>query len=281
MTTLDPRNVLARPDLAEQALEGVLRAERFVAPAAAQCSAPVASVRRAPQGDAEQADQLIFGEAFDVLEERDGYAWGRARRDGYVGWVDLEALSSPVLTPTHRLSAIRAYAFPEPDAKASPTALLSLNALVTVEERSDGFLRCARLGWVPSVHLTGLDAFEIDPVAVAERFLGAPYQWGGRESLGLDCSGLIQQALYACGRACPRDSDQQAAEGSAVDPAALRRGDLVAWTGHIGLMTDETTLIHANMLDMAVAREPLARAVERLKAAGRGEPTGYRRLAAA
>ncbi len=109
-------------------------------------------------------------------------------------------------------------------------------------------------------------------------FLGAPYLWGGRDSLGLDCSGLVQQALYAVGAACPRDTDQQALLGESVPRSELARGDLVFWRGHVGMMLDETRLIHANAHHMAVAIEPLSAAVARIAGKGGGEPTAMRRL---
>lgn len=275
MTDFDPRTTLARTDLAEQALEGVLRAQAFRPVEPWQCQAPAAPVRKAPDAKAVQLDQVVFGEAFDVLDRKDGWLWGRARRDGYVGWVEQAAFAEPVLSPTHRVSAIRTYAFAEPDYKSPPLALLTLNALATVERTENGFAKVARTGWIAEPHLAALDAFEHDPVAVAERYLGAPYQWGGRESLGLDCSALVQQALYACGRGCPRDADMQAAQtGEAIDRTqGLRRGDLVFWGGHVGLMVDEDRIIHANVHHMAVTVEPLADAVAR-----NHEPTGYRRL---
>jgi cell wall-associated NlpC family hydrolase len=275
VTGFDPRTTLARADLAEQALEGLLRARTFRAVEPWQCAAPSAAVRKAPEAEAEQLDQVVFGEAFDVLDRKDGWLWGRARRDGYVGWVEAAAFARPVLTPTHRVSAIRTYAYAGPGYKTAPLALLTLNALVTVERAENGFAKVARTGWIADAHLAALDAFERDPVAVAERYLGAPYQWGGRESLGLDCSALVQQALYACGRGCPRDADMQAAEtGQAIDRAqGLRRGDLVFWDGHVGLMVDKDRILHANTHHMAVAVEPLADAVAR-----NHEPTGYRRL---
>lgn len=268
---------LARPDLAEQALEGVLRADAYRAPVIMQCTAPATAVRTQPGPKGAQEDQLIFGELFDVLETADGWAWGRARRDGYVGHVALEALSPSVLTPTHRVSAIRTYAYAEPDFRAGPAALLSLNALVTEEGRDGRFVRAGRLGWIAEQHLSNFVDFDRDPVAVAERFLGAPYQWGGRESLGLDCSGLVQQALYACGRGCPRDADQQAEALGAVVDGPARRGDLVFWKGHVGWMVDEARVLHANSSGMAVAVEPLAEVAQRQQASG-GGPAQFRRL---
>ena len=279
----DARLTLARPDLASSALEGVVRAAAYRTPTAMQCSAPVAAIRKAADASAEQLDQLLFGETFEVLDEAGGFAFGQAGRDGYVGYVDMEALSAPVVVPTHRVSALRSYAFSEASLKTPPLALLSMNALVTVEAVEGRYARLARSGWITTDHLKPIGAaFEIDPATVAERFLGAPYLWGGRESLGLDCSGLVQQALYACGLACPRDSDQQQALGAPLDIGAdlksLARNDLVFWRGHVGIMLDETRLLHANGHHMATAVEPLSEAVARIEAAGSAKPTAFRRL---
>lgn len=279
LPTPDPRLTLARPDLADAALEGVVAAGRFVPCAAMQASAPVLAVRRAPEADAEQVSQLLFGEGFRVAEEREGWAWGQCERDGYVGYVLMEGLSAPVLRPTHRVAALRTYAFAEPSLKSAAVGLVSLNALVTVEAEEGRWRRVARLGWIASEHLApvGRD-LETDPAGVALRFLGAPYLWGGRESLGLDCSGLIQQAFNACGLACPRDSDMQAALGVAITRPELRRNDLVFWKGHVGIMLDEVRLLHANGFHVATAVEPLDEAIARIEAAGAGAPTGFRRV---
>lgn len=274
----DPRVTALQGPMASLALQGRMAAKTYRAPIPMQVSAAVVPIRAAPVGDAEQWDQMIFGETFDLLDEVDGFGWGQAHRDGYVGYVDLAALSAPVLAPTHRISALRTYGFSEPSIKSAPLGLYSLNTLVTVEAREGRFVRTARAGWFVESQLSPIGQFETDPVSVAERFLGAPYQWGGRESLGLDCSGLVQQAFYACGLTCPRDTDMQAAQiGAAIDGSELRRGDLVFWKGHVGLMQDGTTLLHANAHHMAVQSEPLDGAILRIEAAGSGRPTAFRR----
>jgi cell wall-associated NlpC family hydrolase len=155
---------------------------------------------------------------------------------------------------------------------------LSLNALVEVVEEAGSLALAADFGWVPVRHLTPVGVFASDPAAVAERFAGAPYLWGGRDSLGLDCSGLVQQSLYACGLACPRDSDQQAGLGRDAPRSALARGDLVFWRGHVGMMLDAERLIHANGHHMMVAVEPLALAVSRIEAEEGLRPVAFRRL---
>lgn len=274
----DLRLTLARPALAAAGLEGVAPAARYAPTQPRTCRVAAAAIRTAPSPGAEQADQLLLGEIFDVLEAADGFVWGQARRDGYVGYVALDALGEPT-APTHRVAALRTYAFERPSIKAPALGPFSLNALVSAVEVEGRFVRDAGGAWFVDRHLApvGLD-FALDPAAVAEQHLGTPYLWGGRESLGLDCSGLVMQALLACGRACPRDTDQQeAAFAQDADADALRRGDLVFWKGHVAMMLDADHIIHANAHHMAVATEPLNTAIARIEAAGSGEPTSYRR----
>ncbi|MBA3812401.1 MAG: C40 family peptidase [Caulobacteraceae bacterium] len=273
----DPRLTLARPGLATASLQGVLRADRFAEASPMQLVAPMAPLRAAADPAAEQLDQLLAGELFDVLEIEGAFAWGQARRDGYVGFVEAEALSGDQLAPTHWVTAPTTFAFAEASIRSPAFGPLSLNALVTVAEQRGPLARAVRVGWIPAAHLAPVGWNFTDAAAVAERFLGAPYLWGGRSGLGLDCSGLLQQALYARGQACPRDADQQAALGEPVAPGEARRGDLVFWRGHAGILLDQTRLLHANAHHMAVAIEPLSEAVARIAAAGVGEPTAFRR----
>jgi cell wall-associated NlpC family hydrolase len=268
----DSRLILARPDLADAALQGEVEAERFDKTTAFHCAAGATAIRRAPEPAAEQVDQLLFGETFRVIETGRGWGWGQAGRDGYVGHVLLADLQPGAILATHRVSALRAYAFSRPDIKSRPLALLSLGALVAADGQEGAFVKAEGAGWIPALQLKPIGEIETDPAAVAQRFLGAPYQWGGRESLGLDCSGLIQQALNACGRWCPRDSDQQRALGRPVDLAEVDRGDLVFWKGHVGMMLDAARMIHANAFHMQVEVEPLAETIARI-----GEPVALRR----
>lgn len=271
----DPRLTLARDGIAARSLEGIVPADRYVDTTLRQTRVPAAALRRSPAPDAEQLDQLLFGELFEVLDEAGGWAFGQAKRDGYVGYVAVDALGALGAAATHTVRALRTYGFSAPSIKAAPVGLYSLNALVAEEGREGRFVKTSG-GWFVEEHLAQVGEDAADYVAVAERFVGAPYQWGGRESLGLDCSGLVQQALYAGGRDCPRDSDQQAALGAPVE--ALRRGDLVFWRGHVAMMTSATDIIHANAFHMQVVIEPLAEAAARIISRGGGEPTGYRRI---
>ena len=275
--SFDPRVTPLRDGIAARSLEGVLPAEVYLDPRPMRCAVPAAAVRRAPDATSEQMEQLLFGEAFEAVEEEGAFVWGQARRDGYVGFVEATALAPAGEAPTHRISAIRTYAFAEPSIKSQARGPYSLNALVRVEAAEGRLARVAGAGWMAAGHLSPIGVFETDPAAVAELYLGAPYLWGGRESLGLDCSGLVQQALLACGLACPRDADMQQDLGREIARGEFGRGDLVFWKGHVALGLDAQRIIHANAHHMAVAVEPLDAAIERIRVAG-SEPTAFRRL---
>lgn len=275
----DARLTLKLDDRADARLEGLVAAAAFVETGAFRVVAPAAAVRRAPDPAAEQLSQVLHGEEVDVLDWTRDFAFTQARRDGYVGYVHRHALAPRGAAPTHRVSVLRTYGFSGPSIKTAPVGLYSLNVLVVAGEAQGKLVDCGLSGFIPARHLSPIGRFSTDPALVAEQFVGAPYQWGGCESLGLDCSGLVQQALRACGHSCPRDSDQQMALGAPIDDRAdLARNDLVFWKGHVGLMLDGERLIHANAHHMAVAIEPLDGAIERIKAAGGGPPTALRRL---
>jgi cell wall-associated NlpC family hydrolase len=274
----DPRITPWRDGIAARSLEGVLEAEVYLDPKAMGCMAAATGIRAAADANSEQVDQLLFGERFEVLEEEGAWVFGQAARDGYVGFVEAAALAPAGPRPTHRVSALRTYAFAEASIKSRAGGPYSINSLVTVEAVEGKLAKVTGAGWMTAAHLSPIGEFEDDWAAVAERFLGAPYLWGGRESLGLDCSGLIQQALFACGRACPRDTDQQEALGLPIEAKDFGRGDLVFWKGHVAMGVGEGRIVHANGHHMATAIEPLAEAIVRIDAAGSGQPTGYRRV---
>lgn len=277
--TADPRVTPLRDGVAARSLEGVLPAEAYLDPKPRVCAVPATGLHAAPEAASEQHDQLLFGERFDVLEEEaSGWVWGQARRDGYVGFVLACDLAAPGPEPTHRVAALRTYAFEGPSIKSRALGAYSLNALVAVEAEEGRLSRINGCGWVTTEHLAPVGVFEHDVAEVAERHLGAPYLWGGRHSIGLDCSGLVQQALFACGRACPRDTDQQSALGEPIGRQAFGRGDLVFWKGHVAIGLDAQRIVHANGHHMMVAIEPLEAAIARIDAAGYGQPTAYRRI---
>ena len=280
---LDPNLNPFRPELAAMKLKDSVNAARYVEPIEYQVTSGVASLRKTGTEDGEQLSQALHGDIIDIYEEVDGFGWGQMRSDGYVGWFDMAALSSPILEVTRKVSTLRTYAFSSPSAKAPPHYLLSLGAHVCETGKAEnGFVYCARAGWVYDAHLSALDIYAPDAVAIAEQFMEAPYQWGGVESLGLDCSGLVQTAYKAAGIAMPRDSYMQRDVGHEVklgaDFTGLKRGDIICWRGHVALMSSETHMIHANGFHMKVICESLAQAAHRINAQY-GDVLSVRRLA--
>jgi cell wall-associated NlpC family hydrolase len=279
--TYDPRITPARPDLAAAHLKGEVAAARFVEGTELEVVAAQAPVRGSPAPDVAIDTEALKGELVTVYEaDGEGWCWGQLRSDGYVGWLPANALREPGLPPTHRVAALRSLVLSGRSIKAPPVEALSFGCRVAATRQEGDWMMLASGGYMPAGHLAAIETKEPDFVAVAERFIGVPYLWGGKTSLGLDCSGLVQVALTACGIACPRDSDlQERALATATAPdhlADLRRGDLLFWNGHVAILRDEQTLLHANAFHMAVALEPVAEAVRRIAAAG-NRITGVRR----
>lgn len=278
---LDPRLNAFRDDLAADALKGQVEAPRFVSGRPAHVTVPVTALRRRPEADGPRDTELLRGESVSVFDEADGFAWVQSQRDAYVGYVSLEALGTGTPAPTHRVSALRSFIYGEADLKSPMNNWVSLNSLLVVSGTQGRFSALAGGGYVFSDHLLAMDVFAPDYVSIAEQFLETPYLWGGRSSLGLDCSGLVQCALEATGIPCPRDTDmQEAALGSTMpDSEPLQRGDLLFWKGHVGIMADGATLLHANATHMKTVEEAVEPAIARI-AQTDGPVTSVKRLPA-
>ena len=262
MNNLDPRLNAFRPDLADAALKDKIAAEVYAEGRPARVATGRAPLMTRPATDSRMASELLFGETVTVFEVRDGWAWLQSHEDGYVGYARADRLGDDAGAPTQRISALRTFLYTEPDLKSPVLDVLSMNSPLCEQGRVNGFTNLASGGWVWTAHAAMLDEYEADHAAVALRFQGTPYLWGGRSSIGLDCSGLVQMALARCGKPAPRDSDMQAALGAAVtfsgDEAALNHGDLVFWPGHVGIWLEGGDFVHANATDMMVARGPFA-----------------------
>ena len=269
----DPRLTPARPEVAAKYLEGKVKAARFVEGETCEVMDAIAPVRRAPASDAEQLTQALKGERVTIYDRNgEGWAWGQLGSDGYVGWLPESTLKKQLSTPTHKVTALTTLAFPGPSIKLPPAAWLPMGARVSIA-REDGAFAVTQEGHhLPRPHLGSLDARALDFVAVAERFIGVPYLWGGKSAFGIDCSGLVQVSLTSAGTGCPRDSDMQC-DGlgrslSASESKYLQRGDLIFWKGHVAIARDPNTIVHANAHHMATVVENTRDAIARIKAGG-------------
>jgi cell wall-associated NlpC family hydrolase len=277
---LDRRLHVVRADLADIRLEGRVAADRFVTGTPATIGVPLADLRPAPDAARGIDTQLLFGEPVSVFEWRDGWAWVQAEEDGYVGYLPEEQLA-PVMQATHWISVPRSFVYPQAELRKVPLHVLSMGSRVTVtgeaETRGTRYLLLAGGGAIIARHAIPMgEVLAADYVTIASEFLHTPYLWGGRSGFGIDCSGLVQLAMMMAGQKAPRDSDMQGQFGTAIERHELVRGDLVFWKGHVGIMEDAETLLHANGHTMTVARENLGSAIERIGWLYE-QPTGYRR----
>lgn len=234
---------------------------------------PLVDLLNQPNGA--RTSQLLFGESFAVEKVEGAHSFGRTIC-GYVGWLPSAALVAG-REASHKVSALATYVYAMPDMKSEARIRLPFMAQVKAQKTEGEFTHTPE-GYIFTQHLS--TDIAPDFVSQAERFIGIPYLWGGRSSLGIDCSGLAQIALLSAGVVAPRDSGPQAESIGQPLPqdAPLRRGDLVFWKGHVGLMQDAETLLHATAFSMSVMAEPLASTVARVQAQGYGGITAIRRV---
>jgi Bacterial dipeptidyl-peptidase Sh3 domain/NlpC/P60 family len=273
---LDKRLHACRDDLADARLRNAVVAEAYVEGEDLRCIAPLAALHKSPAPNAMQLTQVLMGETVRVFERKVGWAWVQLLKDGYVGYVREDRLASSMGDITHHVTTPLAHLFAKADLKSTPAINVPMNAGFSVVNGSGDYLQVGPGQFVYAQHCAPLATS--DYVSVAELFVRAPYLWGGKSAMGVDCSGLVQVSMQACGLDCPRDSDmQETALGIDMTDQKLRRGDLVFWKGHVGMMQDAKTLLHANAHHLMVVSEPLAQAVARISAKG-SEITSIKRL---
>ena len=282
MSKPDARTTPYKPDLAASHLKDVVHAKNYGDAVRHQVMMPVIPLHKIPANASMMDTQLLLGAEFDIYDIHNGWAWGQEVQrngNGYVGYVPNMALARGAAEPTHRISAIRAPVFIKPDLKTAIRTTLPLNAKLSVDGQDGNYLRIPDMGYVHVNHIATIAEAKGDFVSIAELHLGLPYVWGGISPDGVDCSGLVQTSLRAVGSDALRDTDmQESSLGATIDKSTeLMRGDLVFWKGHVGIMRDATTLLHANAHHMLVASEPLKEAIARIEKSA-GPVTSIKRI---
>ncbi len=260
----DPRTTPARADLAADSLKGRIRADKYCAGTEYQVIHGLTNLRSQPENTSALCSQLLYGEHFTAYEIRDGWAWGQAARDGYVGYCRADSLSPDFFPSTHHVTNLCSHIYPEPDIKSPPLGQVFMMSRISVidELPHKGFVRLADGNWIFATHISKL--FCSDPTSEALKFLYAPYLWGGRSCNGVDCSALVQLSFAAAGISVPRDSDQQAEVigTTLADDDVPRQGDVAFFPGHVGFMLDDMHLLHANAHHMRVSIDPLKEVID-------------------
>jgi cell wall-associated NlpC family hydrolase len=270
------RDLFSNGSIAHSSLQGQVQADRFADGTLKRVASPVAQLRlryESPTTDR----QILYGHPVLQLETNQGLS--RDENTGYVGYVPPSQLSTWA-EPTHRVSVCSTFLFNEPNFKAPNPLPISLGSQLSIKAVEGKYARTHDGLYAITAHLSRVDGVQPDLVAEAEKLLGTPYLWGGNSAFGIDCSGLVQIAMQGAGLACPGDSDQQMQQLGADLPQGTKpqRNDLMFWKGHVALVFDPRTLIHANAHHMCVAFEPISEALKRIEAQGDGPLLAHKRL---
>mgnify|MGYP001229021274 FL=1 len=260
----DSRITPIRRDLASAAYKAIVKRKKYV-------TAKLATVKSAftplySNKGSKLSTQLLYGEECDVFETKNGWSWIQSRRDNYVGYTPTINLTRKIYKPNSKVISLRTVIYTKPDIKSVTKGYLSFNSLVEVIKIKGKYSLIKNLGWCPSLDLVKIKSSKFNHIDLSKQYLDTPYLWGGRDSMGIDCSGLVQNLHQINNRPFPRDTDMQEifVTNEVKYEKDLKAGDLVFWKGHVAMMIDNSNIIHANAFHMKTAIEPLSTAKKRI-----------------
>ena len=260
----DTRITPIRRDLASTAYKAIVKRKKYV-------TAKLATVKSTftplySNKGSKLSTQLLYGEECDVFETKNGWSWIQSRRDNYVGYTPSINLTRKTYKPNSKVISLRTVIYTKPDIKSVTKGYLSFNSLVEVIKIKGKYSLIKNLGWCPSLDLVKIKSSKFNHIDLSKQYLDTPYLWGGRDSMGIDCSGLIQNLHQINNRPFPRDTDMQEifVTNEVKYEKDLKAGDLVFWKGHVAMMIDNSNIIHANAFHMKTAIEPLSTAKKRI-----------------
>jgi len=233
---------------------------------------PSASMRLEPDEKENLETECLFGESVEILDTHDEWVFCKLLTDNYLGWIRKDCLGF-LQNPTHRVLNLRTNIFSNKDIKSNCIHYLSLGSKIHIHKIEDDWATIflsdrhdVKIAYVPNKHIVSIKHKVKDWVTVAEQFIGAPYKWGGRDTVGLDCSALLQLAYQTKGEILPRNTSDQVNLDkpyiTIIDK--LKRGCVIFWKGHVGIMVDRFNCIHANAYHMKTVTEPLIDIINRM-----------------
>ena len=260
----DSRITPIRRDLASVAYKVIVKRKRYVT---AKRATVISSFSPLYSNKGSKLNtQLLYGEECDVFEINKGWSWIQSRRDNYVGYTPSINLTRKTYKPNSKVISLRTIIYTKPDIKSGAKGYLSFNSLVEVIKTKGKYSFIKNLGWCPSLDLAKIKSKKLNHIDLSKQYLNTPYLWGGRDSMGIDCSGLVQNLHQINNNPFPRDTDMQEifVTNEVKFEKDLKAGDLIFWKGHVAMMIDSLNIIHANAFHMKTAIEPLSKAKKRI-----------------
>lgn len=216
------------------------------------CTVAAAPVRKEPSHRTEMSNQLLFGETMEVLEEKEEWFKIRSSYDEYEGWVTYHLIAEIDQQRAQANQHFIASLLTNPVTLPDQLINAPMGAVLT------GLDEETRLLWDPAYKYLGAYRDTRKPwdaellLKFIHQWINAPYLWGGKTFMGVDCSGFVQTVYKVLGLKLKRDAWQQAEQGETVALEDVKQGDLAFFSNengrviHVGIALDNNQIAHAS-----------------------------------